>query len=268
MRPSLSDPRAKLDRAGEHLDVLGAELKAFSDRDQHGIVPDDELDEGRQVLRFREREKPPVKLGLVFGDFIHNLRSALDNLACQLAYLGGAESCDKTQFPICGTPEQFAAQIKRGRLAGVSEQHIAMVERSQPYDGRATPVQLALAAIRDFDNIDKHQAIHVVATALDPRPDAVGAWRAVPEGDIELEIKPVTVGKPLYDGAILARVTLVSGTLKPNMGMEIEFPLRVGFGELGLASDKLPVIWRVVGAIIESFAPAFDEATHGDPQDR
>jgi hypothetical protein len=255
---SLTDPRAKIERAAEHLDALGAELRAFSDRDPHGISADAELDKGRQVLRFREREKPPIKLGLIFGDFIHNLRSALDSLVCQLAYLNGAESCDRTQFPICGTAEQFAEQVKRRRLAGLRSDHIASIETLQPYEGRYLDAQLALVVVRDFDNIDKHQAIHAAATALDPRPEAMGAWREVPEGDIELEIEPVTVGQPLYDGAIIARVRLIGGTLKPNMGMEIEFPLRIGFGEFGLASDKLPTVWREIGGIIESFAPAFE----------
>ncbi len=258
-KASLTDPRAKVNRAAEHLDALGAELRAFSDRDPHGISADADLDKGRQVLRFREREEPPIKLGLMFGDFIHNLRSALDNLICQLAYLNGADSCDTTQFPICGKPELFAGQVKRGRLAGLCDEHIADIDKLQPYDGRYEPVHRALVFVRDFDNIDKHQAVHAVATALDPRPEAMGAWRALPEGDIVLEIEPVTVGKPLYDGAIIARVSLVRGRLKSDMGMEIEFPLRIGFGELGLASDKLAAIWREIGGIIESFAPAFGE---------
>lgn len=256
-KPSLADPRAKLERAAEHLDALGAELGRFSERNPHAIAPDENLEEGRQVLRFRVREKPPVKLGLIFGDFIHNLRSALDNLVCQLARLNGAERFDTTQFAICDTPRQFARQRVRGRLAGLADEHIATIEGLQPYQGRNTTTQLALVVVRDFDNIDKHQAVHATLTALDPRPEAMGAWRAVPEGDVELEIEPVTVGKPLYDGATVARVGLVSGTIKPKMGMEIEFPLRIGLGEKGLASDKLPVVWREIGVVIESFAPVF-----------
>lgn len=268
MRPSLSDPRAKLDRAGEHLDTLGIELRAFSEREPHAIVPDDGLDEGWKVLRIRVREEPPVKLGLIFGDFVHNLRSALDNLVCQLARLGGADNCDRTQFPICDTAQQFSGQVSRGRLAGLSDEHITAIELLQPRPGRNLHHYLALTALRDFDNIDKHQAIHAAVIAVDPRPEAMRARRARTDSEVAFEIEPVTIGKPLYEGAIVARVRIVSGSLKPNMGMEFEFPLRMGFGEHGLVEDKLPAIWRLVQEIVESFAPAFDEAAHGDPQDR
>src|SRR5947209_8187339 len=46
--------------------------------------------------RLKVRHDPPLRLGLIFGDVIHNLRSALDNLVCQLALLGSGD-CAQTR---------------------------------------------------------------------------------------------------------------------------------------------------------------------------
>ena len=154
---------------------------------------------------FRVKEEPPIRLGLLLGDFVHNLRSALDNLVCQLAYLGGADSCQMTQFPICDTAALFAKNLKRGRLAGLRPEHVAMIERFQPYQGQHM-THIALRAVRDFDNIDKHKAIHATLAALDPRPEAVSARRDRLDTEFTMEVQYVTVGKPLYDGATVARV--------------------------------------------------------------
>lgn len=269
MRPSLTDPRAKLDRAAEHLEALSNELSRFSERDPYRIVPDPGLDEGRKVLRFRVDAEPPIKLSLIFGDFIHNLRSALDNLVCQLAYLDGATSCKTTQFPICDSPERFAKGRDRW-LAGLNEKHIADIERLQPYEGRDTALVRSLRAVRDFDNIDKHQAIHAAFAALDPRPQTLRGKRNRTDSAVALAIYPVTIGKPLYDGAVLARVEVIGaeGNLGPDMGMQIDLPVGIGFGEIGLRSTVLEIIHSTIKGVIEAFALSFSDATHRNPQDR
>jgi hypothetical protein len=255
--PSLAHPRAKLTRAGEHLDELYKDLTAYSERDPHTLGVNGEIDHGWKLLRFGVKEEPPIRLGLLLGDFVHNLRSALDNLVCQLAYLGGATSCETTQFPICDSPERFAGAVNRGRLAGASGEHIAMIERFQPYHGQHM-THLALLAVRDFDNIDKHQAIHATLAALDPRPEAVSAKRDRLDTEFTMEVRYIAVGKPLYDGAVVAYVRARASEPQPRMNMEIELPIRVGFGEVGLASDKLPLVWKGIELIIESFAPVFE----------
>lgn len=219
-------------------------------------MPDKDLDDGWQVLRFRVREEPPIQLGLILGDFIHNLRSALDNLVCQLAQLSSREGCERTQFPICDSPELFAHELKRDRLAGLRGEHVAAIEGLQPFPGRDTPTQKALVAIRDFDNFDKHRAIHASLAALDPRPESLRGRRERTDSDFFLTIEYVSVGQPLYDGAVVARAR-GAGSLKPEMKLEMEIPVHIAFGDVGLAAEKLPVVWKEIEGIVESFAPAF-----------
>lgn len=51
------------------------------------------------VVRFCVLEAPPLKWGVLIGDVVHNLRSALDHLAWQLVLRNGGESSWRTQFP-------------------------------------------------------------------------------------------------------------------------------------------------------------------------
>ena len=256
-QPSLQNPRAKIVRAGEHLDALREELRGFVDRDPHAVALEDDPEEGWRVARFRVHEEPPLRLSLILGDFVHNLRSGLDNLVCQLAGLERATDCTTTQFPICDTPQLFAQRMSRGWLAGVSDEHVATVEELQPYPGRDSATPRALAAIRDFDNIDKHRAIHAMVVAVNPDPHALGVSREPINTEFTIEFEYVTVGKPLYDGAVIARMRAGSRESQPKMNMQVEFPLRIGFGDAGLSMDALPPIWGEIRSIVELFARIF-----------
>jgi hypothetical protein len=58
--------------------------------------------------------KPTGEIGVIAGDAVHNLRSALDHLAWQLALLNTAKPHPRTQFPIARSESEFfdAAQAR------------------------------------------------------------------------------------------------------------------------------------------------------------
>ena len=68
----------------EHVDALYVDLQAFVDRDPYEFVIKNAADMGGVIIRVCERERPPLRFSTLFGDLIHNLRSALDHLAWQL----------------------------------------------------------------------------------------------------------------------------------------------------------------------------------------
>jgi hypothetical protein len=140
----------------------------------------------------------------------------------------------------------------------VSGEHIAAIEAMQPYEDRDGPLQKALVAVRDFDNIDKHRTIHATVVALNPDPAALVVRREPIEAEFEIEMEYVTVNSPLEDGAIIARTRIRADKPPPKpVAISAEVPVRVGFGEVGLNVDALPDIWRAVQEIVESFASTF-----------
>lgn len=100
-RASIDGCLAKLDRADEHLEALSAETLAFLRSRPIELRGEMDKDIGRYSVRIRLKERPPVRLGLIVGDAVHNLRAALDHLATNLAILGGAKTRSKTSFQFC-----------------------------------------------------------------------------------------------------------------------------------------------------------------------
>lgn len=95
---------AKFNRSKQQFDVLGEEIGGFSDQDPqpHFSRGYFDVETWEWIERFQVREPPPLRWGVMLGDSVHNLRSALDHLIYQLTLLDGGtmEDCAVSQFPI------------------------------------------------------------------------------------------------------------------------------------------------------------------------
>lgn len=86
------------------------------------------------------REQPPPEFGLIIGDCLHNLRSALDSLAYDLARACKGEPlpddiAKTSEFPIFIDPAKFAEQRER-KIGATAPDVQAVIEELQPYHGR------------------------------------------------------------------------------------------------------------------------------------
>jgi hypothetical protein len=87
------------------------------------------------TFRIHITEQPPLGLGLIFGDFLYNLRSALDNLVYQLAVRGaGVPSHYHPRFPIL-TIRRSGAPRAAANLKGLRREHRQAIKALQPYGG-------------------------------------------------------------------------------------------------------------------------------------
>jgi hypothetical protein len=184
----IKDARAKLDRAGEHLDTLKTELGDFQEADSHSIDAHTDSESGAYLLRVQPNGVPP-KIGAIVGDVLCNLRPTLDYLVYALAYLDSGSPQEGTQFPICDTATKFKGKRKTW-LKGLSPDHIAAIEALQPYDGRDE--LLWLRTLRDLSNPDKHKHLSVVATAVE------GAFEVLDNPKRILKSKRVGDGKTFH----------------------------------------------------------------------
>jgi hypothetical protein len=212
----------RIDRAGEHLADIQDRIDAFKVKEQEVTAM---KVEGMTVSVVGEQNPPPPELGVVIGEFIYNLRTALEYLVFELAFLDSGEVQHRTQFLIEDTPEGFRG---RGKTAfkGLTEEHIAAFERLQPYNGCGWT-----RLLRDMSNRDKHRTLHVassigetvvrVGSTVD---EAIAAGGTVREGEVGVYFKPA------FD------VVFPDGTpvMKP-----------------------LPVLQSEVRALLEEFKPAF-----------
>ncbi len=71
---------ARIERAREHLESFNAGLRAWFDQNQPSL---DQrfINEYTEAFTVGSVASPPLRLSVIAGDFLHSIRSALDNLA-------------------------------------------------------------------------------------------------------------------------------------------------------------------------------------------
>lgn len=249
---------AKIERGKEHLEALQSEIGSFLEGKPYSIVSDFKSQPGYCVFRARVNATHPIRWSMLIGDFVHNIRSALDHLvwALALSNRNGDESAilrpKGVGFPISTDAGDFD---RRGRpmIADLSSGHAAAIERLQPYHADDAE-RHALAVLNDLWNTDKHRTIHLVNMVIgdqhrSPSVSEVFFENARPIGPIELSL----FDGPLVDGAQLGRVPFVTPGPKAKVGMEGKFSFDVAF-ENGLSvQDTLELLGRGARDIILDF---------------
>jgi hypothetical protein len=146
----------RVDRAGEHLVNLRDLISATIEKHKNSFVVEFDPLPPNDVIRPRRPQSlpTPYRVGILIGEVLYNLRSALDYLVFELARHDSGSPQDDTQFLIESTPESFRGKTKR-RLRGLNAAHIAAIERLQPYNGC-----IWTKTLRDLSNPDKHRELH------------------------------------------------------------------------------------------------------------
>lgn len=229
----------KLARAGLQLQSLSGSIAAWAT--SNPMAADTELREGRLGFRLVQREflepAPLDEWGLSLGECVHNLRSALDNLAFALARLR-RDPPDKPQriaFPIFQDRAQFE-KVGRGNIDQLPDQAVSLIERLQPFqrDGSAafgTPERDALVLLQWLSNADKHRVPSVVLIAPTTMTHNVSAAFYSDE-DATANVPPdVTFwAGPLKAGAVLVEwrtnrpIASVSGSFEGIAIVAIQTP--------------------------------------------
>jgi len=175
---------AKAARAGQHIDSLRAEVDDFLTGGSYEVVPEQGDQPGETIYRLRMSQPIPIHFSTVIGDALHNLRSALDCAACEIARRhAGRQLAEEEElaceFPIRSEPsklEAFFEDRRRASLYGPRErQAIRAVQPAWLHDylaGRGETnlhersEEVAydhLTVLNRLSNIDKHRRLHVAA---------------------------------------------------------------------------------------------------------
>jgi hypothetical protein len=177
----LSAVQLRHDRAREHLADIRLAIEAFREKNPYPIPAYEDTDampqswwdlaaahpaiigpSGHQVTR-DVRLSP--ELSIRVGEFIYNLRSALDHLVFALAWHDSGKKPTgsherKLQFPIEDREKSFDAR-RNTLLKGVSDSNVALIERYQPYKRCDW-----MGVLRDLSNTDKHRELLSLTGAL------------------------------------------------------------------------------------------------------
>jgi hypothetical protein len=100
------------------------------------------------------------------GDILHNLRSALDHLACALVLANGGTITSRTEFPIFeNAPKSNKDKAKlAGKIEGMRQEAKIYIFNVQPYQqgNKAN----ALRRLHKLNIIDKHRLVLTFAIAM------------------------------------------------------------------------------------------------------
>ncbi len=177
MRLHLLGACAKLGRAVRHLNELGDEMQALAEMAAGNLtLAEEEVYSDprgyRHVVRVGALLLPRPRVALIVGDYIQNVRAALDHLARELVRTGSeSQRKDSTavQFPIYSIgrtkltgrrkPRTFHNRVSTD-LPGITDPQRALIDSYQPYHRG----NWHLSALANLSNQDKHRIITPVRT--------------------------------------------------------------------------------------------------------
>jgi hypothetical protein len=221
--PPFVAPRLKLQQARRHIDELDREMASFLARRPFRLVIEQQQEWHAWTLRLREQV--PLEWSAVMGDAVHNLRSALDLLACDLVRING-ENTKGVHFPFSADAKEFRRQIRDKKLDRAGPDIVALVMSLKPYRGG----NLSLRAIHDLDIQDKHQALIPVANVVEApggilvwggHPNKIPDWQSRVTHDGQILVMMPAVGNLAIGDEIAASFTLAFAETEPMAGREV-----------------------------------------------
>ena len=202
----------KLDRLQEHMQVFQREMAHYFWSEPYGALGKIEGNEGWYVFRTKVRRQPPIRLGILLGECVGQLRSVLDHFIWQIAvwHCRPKGPPERLGFPIKtnGGKRRYAINKLRGYIP---DDWLAVVEALQPQDRGDSP----LAVIEGFWNQDKHQT--VIPIAMTGTTGFLGLqYRPNPDSGQILNSRE-RAGVRLEDGTELCRVKILPQGSNPRV---------------------------------------------------
>jgi len=224
------------------------------------------------VERFQIREQPPLRFGVILGDCVHNLRSALDHLMWQVTLLDGGTPNNTTQFPIASKSErQFDAMADRN-IPGLSPEHRALVKRAQPFHRGDRAAAHTLSVLATLSNTDKHRIVNptysfVVGDAAEALDRLVGSFQRDGPSPVHA-FWLAKEGTRLEHGTPWFRIQWKRGEEPPReVKVGGDMTLGIAFGDIGLDASDFPRLAKDVHKVIQAFMRDFPETKFIDSGD-
>jgi hypothetical protein len=169
----------KIERADTHIEEFKIGLTKFmgSKPAPYAVRVDPETESGEPIVHTLKADAIPLSLMAIVGDAVHNLRSALDHIACALVWDTGSEPLKQVEFPILDGPIVTQKDEARfmTKVQGMRQDAIDAIRGIRPYKGGND----LLWRLHRFDVIDKHKMLVAALgniTAVNGLPPLEDQW--------------------------------------------------------------------------------------------
>ncbi len=253
---NLDGIRAKIARARQLQALLVKEAQPWIASLANTIAVKPDRSTGKHLVLIPQPPQAPAEWSVIFGEMLHDLRSALDHLAWQLVLLNKQRPTYSTQFPILSKPndEMFDAQLR-----GVSEDNIAAIRSLQPYAAETRrPTHLEVLAT--LSNMDKHRTPHAGIAMLKPFQGGSFALtfdRGTQIHDLKAagRIRPLLLVETELASFIASpRTSVVEVELRIPLSMELAFGLKGNPIPLSRTGELADEVERVLETFEGGFA--------------
>lgn len=246
----------KIERAKHHIDTLEKSIMDFLNSNPYDILGEIGP-EGYYILRLKINQTIPSEWSAIIGDILHNLRSALDLLACQLIRVPNPEhDCSWVSFIISENHRKFKTSLEKSEFKMQGKSVIEIIKSLKPYKGGEENYWL----LHRLNIQDKHRLL-VLAYAKLPKiqtryitPKGLSRGWVIERAKIEW---PYIVN----DGLIIDAIRI--DHVHPNMNLEVNLPLEIVLNEPGIIQgerviETLNNFVTIVENSVNQFAPLFN----------
>jgi hypothetical protein len=178
-----------LRQAEGHLRMFEAECNRHLAAANVGFGYDVDLEAGSISVILRADSEPPMVLGAIVGDVLHNLRSALDSIAWETCRRAGVLPKEERRvyFPVGDDPAEWTTLAER-KLPRVSPHHLQVFRELQPWHDDEVANSLGvdvdpaavsrhpLYRLHEMARHDRHRVPHPILARAGP------TWLGAPEG--------------------------------------------------------------------------------------
>lgn len=222
---------------------------------------EEEVPEATHMICYRSgiSHELPQEIPFIIGDVVHNLRSALDLMMCDIARLRG-KSASEIKFPFAEDENSLRLKLEKGELKKLGADVRDALLDLAPYKGG----NIALRGLHDLDIMDKHKLVipavtygaiglntgwaYMPAQRLSPSAATVYARRDIPKESVLMNL----------NGSFeVSFVVLVGGPWSQPIEKQLPFA-----GESVL--DVLERLSQLTEQIVTSFAIKFGSG-NSDP---
>ena len=219
---------AKIQASEDHLYRFQQATERFFEGKNEVAPLTAELNPQRTKYVFRVEdviEWPAVEWGIIIGDAVHCLRSALDQLVYGLA----REPGKRTAFPVCLTEREWVTDAP-SRYWSVRPVFVRLIDKAQPYHRGDAASEHPLALLSALSNLDKHRTIPTIALVPDNNKGEILSKQGIANWP-RIRFKTGAIYEP---GAVVAEAKIVpdQSGLEPQMQVKITSTFDVAFGRI------------------------------------
>ena len=278
-QPDFTGVRIKVERAKEHFRDLQARIEGLQEDNAYKAIPYDEPNTGDLVYKAKIGNQPPPYWSAIVGDCVHNLRSSLDLLVCEMLRAGDRKIERHHKFPVFRDETAYTNAFKPGppgAIKGIPKCAVDLIKDAKPHEGPDN----AFGRLHKLDIADKHHLLVPVGVVhrkiittfrLDDFSDFSGLNHdptTIIDGELVTPphgITPVGLRFPLEDGAEIYRVP-ASLRADPRAQMHVypELVIEVAFGEVEVVEGEpiIPTLHQLIQFVegfIQLFPPLFSQ---------